>query len=83
MLRHLSDVFPSLLSIPIPEDINEVIVGLPSTRVESDFASRQEVKDTLVTFGASVSKNSVSNVKSEDLVKEWTDLLSSTKLVLS
>ena len=81
ILRQLADTFPTLLSIPIPEDINEIIVGLPSTSVESDFASHQEIKDMLVKFSASVSKNSVSAVKSEDLVKEWTDLISGAKIV--
>ena len=84
-LRQLSDYFPKLLSIPIPEDVNEIIVGLPSTGTsvepDHDFASCQEIKDMLVKFSASVSKTSVSAVKSEDLAKEWTDLLSTAKIV--
>ena len=82
ILHCLAEVFPSLLSIPIPEDINEVLVGLLSKTTVSDFASCQEVQDVLVRFGASVSKNSVSDaVNSVDLVKEWTSLLSDAKLV--
>ena len=89
----LSDTFPNLVSIPVPEDINKVIVAVPSAtnygqagsdceaRFELNLGSNQEVKEGLVNLTTIISKNSVSRVNAEDFLKEWTDLLGGAKVV--
>ena len=65
ILQSISNSYPNLFFIPIPEDINEVVVGLPSASMtENNSASTRassleldsiEVKDALAKI---VTKNS-------------------------
>lgn len=88
ILHSLAKHFPRLHSIPIPEDINEVVVGLPSATVDQSAAgscskadlnaimvSSEEVKDRLSSLAMTVSKNSFGKLDRDELVREWTDLL--------
>ena len=74
ILRCLSDTFPNLVSIPVPEDINEVIVAVPSATItkngqqtgsdceakfELNSASNQQIKERLINLTSIISKNSV------------------------
>ena len=45
LLQSISNVYSSLVSIPIPEDINEVLVGLPSNGVLSQAADSRIALD--------------------------------------
>ena len=96
ILKLISGTYPSLVSIPIPEDINEVVVGLPSVASSQTDCDHKvpvpvsatleldsiEVKNTLAKLAAVVSKNSGGRFDTEDLIKEWTSLWSSaTKFV--
>ena len=44
VLCSISDVFPNLLSIPIPEDVNEVVVGLPSAAAAAMNMTRSQAE---------------------------------------
>ena len=89
-LRSISCTYPRLASIAIPEDINEVVMGLPtgisdhevstSTSASLEFDSI-EVKSALANLATVISKNSGVKVDRESLLKEWTNLLSCSKLV--
>ena len=96
ILHYLSDTFQNLVSIPIPEDINEVIVAVLSgtiaknrgqtgpdckARFELNLKSNQELKEGLINLTTTISKNSVSRVNAEDFLKEWTGLLEGAKVV--
>ena len=100
ILRSISNTHPNLVSIPIPEDINEVLVGLPSagvhvaasrtdhevsttglSTVEVDLTASLDVREALARLAAVVSKNSISKVDVDNLLKEWRDFLSSAKYV--
>jgi hypothetical protein len=89
-LRSISCTYPQLVSIPIPEDINEVVVGRPMSDHEV-YTSRAllatleydsiEVKSALANLAAVISKNSGGKFDVESLLKEWTNLLSCSRLV--
>lgn len=82
-----SKTFPRLRSIPIPEDINEVVDGLTSATVDQGTTSTgtcsklglniavEEVKDRLGSLALTVSTNSFGRLRHHDLMKEWTGLL--------
>ena len=69
ILKLISGTYPSLVSIPIPEDINEVVVGLPSVASSQTDCDHKvpmpvsaileldsiEVKNTLAKLAAVVS----------------------------
>ena len=85
----LNDTFPNLVSIPVPEDINEVIVAVPSATIAKSYgqagskftlnlSSNQEVKEGLINLTSIISKNSANN---EDFLKEWTGLLGRAKVI--
>ena len=92
ILRSLANTFPNLLSIPISEDINEIVVGLPSAAIakdgqagvnsiDFDLPSSQGMKDGLTNLAAKVSKSSLGRLNAEDLLTEWTDLLHGAEVV--
>ena len=96
ILRSIANTHPNIVSIPIPEDINEVVVGLPiSSRnrtdhnvsttglstVEVDLTASLDVREALARLAALVSLNSISKVDVDNLLKEWRDFLSSAKCV--
>ena len=87
ILQSISSSYPNLVSIPIPEDINEVVVGLPTAISDHEVSTPVpvsatlefdsiEVKSTLTNLAAVVSKNSGGKFDVESLLKEWTNLLS-------
>ena len=99
ILQSISSTYPNLISIPIPEDINEVIVGLPSATVTDNSQTDSnhkaptpvsatleldsiEVKNSLAKVASVVSKSSSDRFNTEDLVKEWTSLLSGANKVV-
>jgi hypothetical protein len=73
-LRSISCTYPQLISIPIPEDINEVVVGLPTGMSHSLSATQVfdsiEVNSAITNLAAVISKNSGSKVDVESLLKE-------------
>ena len=86
-LRSISCIYPQLISIPVPEDINELVVGLPtgmsdhvSTSISAtlEFVSI-EVKSALANLATVISRNSGGKFEVESILKEWTNLLSSSK----
>ena len=92
LARHFSDV----ISIPISEDINEVIIGLPysdlgcvkdqdgsASKTNISLASNQKVKDRLANLAVTVSKNSGGRLNADDLITDWTSLLASSRFVYS
>ena len=86
-LRLISCTYPQLISIPIPEDINELIVGLPTGTSDSASLSATlefdsvEVKSAVANLAAVISKNSGGKFEVESVLKEWTNLLSSSRLI--
>ncbi|MCG8626629.1 MAG: hypothetical protein MJE68_32095 [Proteobacteria bacterium] len=74
--------------IPIPEDINELVVGLRTGMSDHDVSTSisatlefdsVEVKSALANLAAVISKNSGGKFEIESVLKEWTNLLSSSK----
>ena len=89
ILQSISSTYPNLVSIPIPEDINEVVVGMPTAMSDHDGSiplsatlefDSTEVKSALANLATVVSKNSGGKFDVESLLKEWTNLLSCSKL---
>ena len=86
-LRSISCIYSQLISIPIPEDINELVVGLPTGTNDSASLSATlefdniKVKSALANLAAVISKNSSGNVEVESILKEWTNLFSSSRLI--
>ena len=86
-LCSISCIYPRLISIPIPEDINELVVGLPTgTSVSASLSATFEfdtieVNSALANLAAVVSKNSSGNFEVESILKEWTNLLSSSRII--
>ena len=86
-LYSISCIYPQLFSIPIPEDINELVVGLPTGTNDSASLSvthefdTVEVKSALANLAAVISKNSSGNIEVESVLKEWTNLFSSSRLI--
>ena len=89
-LRLISCSFPQLVSVPIPEDINEMVVGLPTGVKDHQISTTRalsailefdsiEVKSALANLAAVVSKNSGGKFDVESILKEWKNLLSSSK----
>ena len=86
-LRSISCIYPQLISIPIPEDINELVVGLPtgmSDHVSTSISATLEfdsveVKSALANLATVISKNSGGKFEVGSILKEWTNLLSSSK----
>lgn len=88
-LRLISCTYPRLVSIPIPEDINEVVVGLPTGMSDSASVSPTlefdsiEVKSALANLATVISKNSGGKFDRESLLEEWANSLSCSKLTVS
>lgn len=89
ILQSISSTYPNSVSIPIPEDINEVVVGMPTAKSDHEgstpsLATLQfdsiELKIALANLATVVSKNSGGKFDIESLLKEWTNLLSCSKL---
>ena len=86
-LRSMSCTYPHLISIPIPEDINELVVGLPTGTSDSASLSATlefdsvEVNSALANLATVISKNSGGKFDVESILKEWKNLLSSSRLL--
>ena len=89
ILQSISSTYPNSVSIPIPEDINEVVVGMPTTMSDHEGSTPSsatlefdstEVKIALANLATVVSKNSGGKFDVESLLKEWTNLFSCSKL---
>ena len=90
ILQSVSGIYPNFVSIPIPEDINEVVMGLPSVASSLPDSDHKvpmpvlaileldsiEVKNTLSILTAVVSKNYGDRFDTENLTNEWTNCLS-------
>ena len=89
ILQSISNTYPNLISIPITEDINEVLLGLPSASVTDEKLSTcvsstlkldsVKVKDALAKLATIVSKNSGAKFDTEGFLKQWTSLLLSAE----
>lgn len=85
ILQSISGTYPNLISIPIPEDINDVLVGLPlsecfqitttsvSSILELDSA---EVKNAVARLATIASKSCSGRFNVDELFKERISLLS-------
>ena len=92
ILQSVSGIYPNFVSIPIPEDINEVVMGLPSVASSLPDSDHKvpmlvlaileldsigfEVKNTLSKLAAVVSKNYGGRFDTENLINECTSCLS-------
>ena len=92
VLHSVQETYPNLLLIPVPEDVNEVLVALShdsvlhlgkqSNSVKKDTAHRTDllsdnVKASVATLAGVLASGSSSLLNAKDLEEEWQTVLAS------